>query len=191
MQWHLGLVGVAVILIGAVATAVPAAAHSEIGVLGIEVTPGASARTANVRVLLEFSGDRHVVPGATVVAAATGPNGAVVPETPMTDRGEGRYEVTLTMPEPGAWTVTATSVDPVATATSTVVVSDEPPPATTSPPPLTDVRESSGERADSRRQDDGHGDEGGVGLALIGVVAVVVVAVGAAAVARRRGRARH
>ena len=187
VRWHRVVVAVAVIAIGAFATVVPATAHSETGVLGIEVTPGASPRTANVRVLLEFSGDRHVVPGASVVAAATGPNGAVVPETPMTDRGDGRYEVTLTMPVPGTWTVTATAVDPAGTATSTVVVTDESPPTTTSTPRPTDAPESSSERADAPDEDSGNGDNGSLGLVLIGVIAVVVVAVGGVVIARRRG----
>ena len=40
------------------------------------------------------------------------PGSSAVPDTPMADRGEGRYEATLTMPVPGAWTVTATAIDP-------------------------------------------------------------------------------
>lgn len=195
-RWHRGVAAVAAIVVGAFATAAPATAHSETGVLGIEVTPGASPRTANVRVLLEFSGDRHVVPGATVVAAATGPNGAVVPETPMTDRGDGRYEITLTMPVPGTWTVTATAAEPAATATSTVVVTDDAPPTTTSTTRPTGAAGSPSERAVSRTGDGGNGgdggndDDGSLTVVLIGAIAVAAAAVGAVVLARRRG-ARH
>ena len=178
------------VLAAFLATSAVAFAHSETGVLGIEATPGSSPRTVNVRVLLEFSGDRHVVPGATVVAAATGPDGIAVPDTPMTDRGEGRYDVTLTVPAPGTWTVTATAIDPSASATASVQVTDELPPTSTQPSPPADDRPASTDdrtaRADSSRRSDGSGGDGWIGVAAIGALVVVAVGVAAAVVARRR-----
>jgi len=169
-----------------VVTNAVAFAHSESGVLGIEATPGGGPLTVNVRVLLEYSGDRHVVPGATVVAAATGPNGTAVPDTPMTDRGEGRYEVTLTVPSPGPWTVTATAIDPSASTTASVQVTDRPSPTTTPTASPPDDRDGSSDRVDSVRDRDGGGDDGWIGAGAIGALAVVAVGAATVVLARRR-----
>ncbi|MFA5885885.1 MAG: FixH family protein [Acidimicrobiia bacterium] len=172
----------------------PAAAHGAAGTLGIEVIPGATPLTATVRVLLEYANDREVVPGATVVATATGPDGRTVGATPLADQGRGVYEGTLTLPAAGTWTVTVTATEPAATAQATVAVgATGTSPTTLAGTPLTrladpgDVRTSS-DRA-SRAERSAGGDDGGSSTAVIAVIAVVaLVAAGAVVLVVRRRR---
>ena len=189
--------GAAVLLV--VTVAGPASAHSASGVMGIEVTPGPAPLTAEVRVLLEYANDRHVVPGATVTATASGPDGAAVGPVTLADRGEGSYSAVLTMPAAGAWTVTVTAADPAAAATEAVTVAagsttsgrlegDLGTTTTTSGRAADDDIQISSDHAaqDQRRADEG----GGTSPALVAAIAVVLVAAAGVVVVLVRGRRR-
>jgi len=191
------LLGVVAAGLLVVAIAGPAGAHSATGFMGIEVTPGPAPLTAKVRVLLEYASDRHAVPGATVTATATGPDGAAVGPVPLDDRGEGAYDAVLTLPAAGAWTVTVTAVDPVATATEAVTVAagsttagrlegDLGTTTTTSAGAADDIQIS----ADQAAQDQRQADDGGTSPALIAAIAVVLVAAAGVVVVLVRGRRR-
>ena len=115
-----------------VAFALPAGAHGDDGTMGIEVLPGSAPLTARVRVLVEYANDGDVATGATVVAAATGPDGAAVGPVPLAEQGQGNYGATMSLTAPGTWAVTVTATNPAATAQATVTAS-----ATGAPPPTT------------------------------------------------------
>lgn len=171
------IVGVAL-----VGTTSHAGAHSATGTLGIEATPGPAPLTAHVRVLLEYSNDREVAPGASVVARAAGPDGHSVGDTPLTDVGNGVYDGTLTMPAAGSWKVTVTATNPSATADATVAVV-----AALTPTATTDTI---GTSSDAVSKDRGAGTEDdGTSALWIGAVVVVVAAAVTAGVVLVRRRA--
>jgi len=143
-----------------------------------------------VKVLLEYANDREVVPGATVTGAATGPDGATVAATPLADRGQGVYEVTLTLPAPGDWTVSVTAADPVAAAEATVTVSAAPSTTTgTLDQPVLQPKDDDVASSDRSSSDaDAEDSDGGPSAALLAVIAVVLVAGAGVAFTRVRRR---
>jgi hypothetical protein len=170
-----------------VALATSAGAHNDTATMGIEVTPGPEPLTAKVRVLLEYTSDGDVAPGALVVAEATGPDGAAVAATPLADVGGGNYEAVMAMPSEGSWLVTVTATNPAAAASADIgleaatvtVVPDAP----TSPDPEVDISADAVRRTEAPSSDDGPSP------ALVALIAVAVVAaLGAAVVVVRRRR---
>lgn len=183
-QFGVALAAVAATLLACAGLAGPAAAHGPTGTMGIEVVPGATPLTADVRVLLEYANDREVVPGATVVGTATGPDGQTVAPTPLADKGSGVYEVTLPLPVPGTWAVSVTAADPVAAAEATVTVRAAP--STTAGPLDQPVLQPKDDVVSSSNGSDGSDD--GPSAALLAVIAVVLVAGAGVAFTRVRRR---
>jgi hypothetical protein len=184
---------VAAIVVVLLALAAPAGAHGDTGTMGIEVTPASPAGEpprVRVRVLLEYANDRDVAPGATVVATATGPDGATVGPVPLTDRGQGRYDTEVTLPVAGSWTVTVTATNPTASASAGISLE----PATTSLVPGTTTPGTSADGIDTSsdriaRDPTASSDDGaGTSPVLLAVIAIAVVAVAAGVVTLVRRR---
>jgi hypothetical protein len=172
----IALVGVVLGLL--LALAGTAAAHGATGTMGIEVTPGAAPLTAKVRILLEYSNDREVATGATVVAEATGPDGATVGPVPLGDQGQGSYEGVLTMPSEGSWTITVTASDPSATASAefsaTRATTTDVPATTTVAPDDVQISTDRAQRAEDGASGDGP-DNAFLVLIAVGLAAAVGV----------------
>ena len=115
------LVAALLALACALGAASPAAAHDGGGTFAVEQThPTTSpdgASSIHYIVRLTWDNDGHAAEGATVTATAVDAAGtAQTPATLAPDpSGDGRYSGTVEFPEPGAWTVRFTSIEPTGT----------------------------------------------------------------------------
>ncbi|HMG41898.1 MAG TPA: hypothetical protein VK611_11245 [Acidimicrobiales bacterium] len=187
------LVAVLATLGVAVAAAPPASAHEGPGILTFETdTPSGTSHRMVVRLVWENDG-HPAARETTITATPVGPDAVAltpVAMTPVDD--DGRFEATVDLARPGAWTVRVTAINPSGTIEVPVDVAA---PATTTTAPATTTTEQPAttdpaeEPVDVQETAAQAGDDGGLGAGVIvaGVVALLaVVAAGVFVVRSRR-----
>jgi hypothetical protein len=183
------LAGLAILLVVLAAPAA-ATAHEGPGILAVETDQPTDAGRHYV-VRLTWQNDGH--PAAretTLTATAFGPGGAAQTPVPMTAvDDDGRFEATLTLPDPGQWRVNFTSVTPTAsvdvqtdvTAPSTSTSSA---PSTTASSPSATASDAAA-AADDQAADEDDGGSSGVVVLLVAVVLIAVIGTAAVLLVRR------
>jgi hypothetical protein len=184
MTWTQAVVAAAVLTWWSFA--LPAGAHEGAGQLTVEQAQPGAERQIRYVVRLTWLNDGHAGLDATVTATVLAPDGT--PQTPAALQPadqDGRYETTVTFPNPGAWTVRFTSVSPRATLQQPAVI--EPPTTTTTAATTTSTSEPVASEP-PEEQPAGRADPPGGGSALPVVLglAVLVVVAGVLAALRRR-----
>jgi hypothetical protein len=173
---------------GAVMSAAPALAHSETGSMVVEVR-GPSPDQVEVRARVTYANDGDPAPGAAVEATLTGPAGESRPLT-LQDNGDGTYQATTTVDQPGQWTARLTSTTPAATAEATFSVAPSETTTTVGTAATTTSR-ADGTASAASSDDEEDGDDAAPWIVLGVVVVVLAAAAGALAWSRRARRARR
>jgi hypothetical protein len=175
-------------------SAPPVAAHEGPGILTVETDePTPTGHRYVIR--LVWQNDGHpAARDTTITATPYDPSGAPQTPIPMTPvDGDGRFEATVDMPQPGSWRVQFASVSPVASVDHPAEVAA---PATTAPPaPSTSARvaddaatEAAATDAAAPGRDTADGGDGGGSGVLVAAVVVLVVLVAAGVVLFLRRR---
>jgi hypothetical protein len=167
-------------------------------VLTVE-TAEPTAGAVHYVVRLTWENDGHPAVDATLTATPVTADGTSLTPVPLAALdADGRYEATVTFPEPGPWTVRLTSVTPTATmevtaqvasaanTPSTTVATTAPP--TTAAPTTTAAAAGDDSRGDAAGDTGDTGDDGSSAGALIafGGLAVLVAVVAVSVVRARR-----
>lgn len=168
---------VSTILLGvAVASAGHAGADEGPGVITVESADPSPDGSVRYVTRLTWANDGHPVADATITATPVGSDGvALTPVTLTAVDQDGRYGATVTLPEPGQWTVRFTSVTPPGTLEVTQQV--EPPPTTSTVPRDTTTTESIPTTTTVRAEDREESDDGAEGSSS--AVAVFWIVLGA------------
>lgn len=177
------LVALAAALLALAAWASPAAAHDGDAVVAVEqVHP--EGLSVHYVVLVTWADDGHPATDATVTATAVSPDGAqLTPVTLNAVDAEGHYAGVVEYPNPGAWTLRVTSIEPTGAAEQAQDVA-----AVAPAPPPDEGGEVTGEAggdfapadddADGTAAGDGGSGDDGMPVYLI-VAALAVVVIGA------------
>jgi hypothetical protein len=182
----------------------PAAAHSDDGEMTVTSAEATSELTVDLEVGIVYANDGEPAEEATVTATATRADGSSAGPFELPNVVSARYGATLTLPEPGAWTIQIAATGPEATASTEVDTTLAP--TTTSALPTTSTSASTStttsENAAATTGDDGSvttatsapADEDGGASAppgwLIAAVALAIVAAGGAGLAALQRRDR-
>jgi hypothetical protein len=174
----------ALVALASAMVASPAGAHSETGVLSLDLVarPGS---TVEVQVALSYTDDGHPAEDALVTASATGPGGATAGPVTLTPIGLGGYRGELQATAAGTWIVRAESADPTATAETTVEIVASGTPDTPDPDDTAPADEPDAGGGDVEGDDDGSSDV--VPWVVAGVAVALIVGGGAMLLRRRRG----
>lgn len=174
-------------LVAAVIAASPAGAHDGDAVFAVEAVEPQPDGAIHYVVRVTWADDGHAALDTTVTATPVAGDGTTQTPVPMTAVDQdGRYEATVAFPNPGAWTIRFTSIDPngtseqaqevaeptTTTTASTTTAAEEP---TTTAATETDTETAS---ASQSSDDDSSSGGGGVVVALVIAVLVVVAAAG-------------
>jgi hypothetical protein len=181
--------------------AAPVSAHGDVGVIEVDAPEPTGDLAIALRIRLTFENDAEPVAEdevSEISVDGVGPDGATIgPETGFAATDvPGVYSVDLTFPGPGSWDLTITSVEPDATATTTVEVADVVT-STTGPDDTADTTEAADDDATTDTTVAGtaeiveRGDDDQTPLLVTLVLAAVVIAgaVGVVLFWRRRNRA--
>jgi hypothetical protein len=155
----------------------PAFAHSDQGTMAAEARPAAQPMAVTARARVVFANDGHPANEAAVTVTGSGPGGAPVTPTPLNRVEDGEYEVVVTLPAAGDWTLQFSSTNPTANAAATATVTEPPAQAPS-------TRKATRSNADDG--DDSSGLNASVFAVAGGAVAAAAVVVGGVFVVRRR-----
>ena len=168
----------------ALTIAVPSAAlaHEDVGRFEDVVVQPKAGLTISVQARLIYPNDGEGAKDATVTAVAEQPGAPAIAPSPLEEVSPGQYEGTITVSQPGTWTVRLTSLSPAATSESTVEVAA--PTTTTAASTTTEATLSTPQTAPLGEED----EDGGGSPAWIAIALVVAIGLGVAGwqIARRR-----
>ena len=194
-------VALLVIAIAVAFLGTPAAAHSDDGEMTITSAEPSGELTVDLEVGIVYANDGEPAEDATVTATATRADGSSAGPFDLPNVVSARYGATITLPEPGAWTIRVDSTGPVATASTEVdttlapTTTIAPASTTATSAPATDgATTTSGDDAAATTTTSAQAAEEDGGSApsgwLIAVIALAIVAAGGAALAvlQRRDR---
>lgn len=181
------ITALAAVLVAAIALALPAEAHDDLGLISIVAEEQSGSLAVDYEVLLVYSEDKEPVTDASITVVAERPGGTTLgPVSMQATPDPGRYRATISFPEPGAWTVRFAALTPRATLEQAFTL----PAPTTEPDQPERSTTTTGELrlrpADPDEQDDDGDGLGVVGIAAAAAVATAVVTAAVAAVRRRR-----
>ena len=117
------LVRTVVVLVVAVLSAAvavpPAVAHDEVGELSVLEAATGTDGSVRYAVRLTYADDGHPAEDATVTAVAEQPGARSVGPVSLTETAPGSYAGSLTLTDPGTWTVRFSALSPLATLETT------------------------------------------------------------------------